>query len=326
MILQLAHLKRVAKLSKTNFPDLFPSPASSTEEAIMLLLTTSQIFADLSEAQSRYIADQSLTPVPYAVPELAPRTKEIFDRQKKIWPSTFHAKTERDVPSSDDLKQMEMYMRLAIKEGESAKDRGCIPHGAVVVDPVANIVIASGYCQTLDPRVSVSSSCTTAAAITSSDAAGGREEEARKDTRETVGCARASPLNHLVMTLLEVVASNQRALDAESGGRRSGVRKREAVDGDTLDDAVATVERSGQYLCTGYDLYMTREPCPLCAMALVHSRFRRVIYGCGSQWGALGTVIKLHCIKSLNHNYRVYKVAGALQEECEDLCPDFHPV
>ncbi|KDO31156.1 hypothetical protein SPRG_04296 [Saprolegnia parasitica CBS 223.65] len=61
------------------------------------------------------------------------------------------------------------------------------------------------------------------------------------------------------------------------------------------------------YLCTGYDVYVAVEPCVMCAMALVHSRVRRVIYfkkNAGS--GALGSNYYLHTKRSLNHRYRVF--------------------
>lgn len=64
-----------------------------------------------------------------------------------------------------------------------------------------------------------------------------------------------------------------------------------------------------QYLCTGYDCYVTQEPCTVCAMALVHSRVSRVIY-CKSDTnhGALGGKYKLHSQKSLNHHYTVFRI------------------
>ena len=61
------------------------------------------------------------------------------------------------------------------------------------------------------------------------------------------------------------------------------------------------------YLCTGFDCYLVREPCVMCAMALVHSRVRRVVYAeADPKWGALGGSLRLHGQRSLNHHYTVY--------------------
>lgn len=72
------------------------------------------------------------------------------------------------------------------------------------------------------------------------------------------------------------------------------------------------------YLCTGYDAYLAREPCVMCAMALVHSRLRRVIYSapdpCG---GALGGALRLHSHRSLNHHYTVYRLPLVSDKEAE---------
>lgn len=68
------------------------------------------------------------------------------------------------------------------------------------------------------------------------------------------------------------------------------------------------LSKYGPYLCTGYDVYLTDEPCCMCAMALVHSRARRIFFHKSSVKGALKTLAKLHTIKALNHHYEVFQI------------------
>ena len=59
------------------------------------------------------------------------------------------------------------------------------------------------------------------------------------------------------------------------------------------------------YLCTGMDVYMTDEPCVMCAMALLHSRVRRAVYRRrDSEMGGLGSVESVHALSSTNHRFR----------------------
>jgi len=78
----------------------------------------------------------------------------------------------------------------------------------------------------------------------------------------------------------------------------------------------------GDWRLTDCDLYVTKEPCPMCAGALVHTRIRRVIFGCTDPVaGAAGSVINLLQLPSLNHQCEIS--AGVLQIECAAILQDF---
>jgi len=78
----------------------------------------------------------------------------------------------------------------------------------------------------------------------------------------------------------------------------------------------------GDWRLTECDLYVTKEPCPMCAGAIIHTRIRRVIFGCSDiRAGAAGTVINLLQHKALNHRCQV--TSGVLQTECAALLQDF---
>src|SRR6516165_5346403 len=71
----------------------------------------------------------------------------------------------------------------------------------------------------------------------------------------------------------------------------------------------------GDWRLTECDLYVTKEPCPMCAGALVHTRVRRVVFGCtDSSAGAAGSVMNLLQMPTLNHRCDV--ASGLLQDEC----------
>jgi tRNA(adenine34) deaminase len=78
----------------------------------------------------------------------------------------------------------------------------------------------------------------------------------------------------------------------------------------------------GDWRLTDCDLYVTKEPCPMCAGALVHVRIRRLIFGCPDvRAGAAGSVINLLQHASLNHQCQI--TAGILEKECAAILQDF---
>src|SRR6516164_134105 len=78
----------------------------------------------------------------------------------------------------------------------------------------------------------------------------------------------------------------------------------------------------GDWRLTECDLYVTKEPCAMCAGALVHTRIRGVIFGCTDPVaGAAGSVINLLQMPTLNHRCEI--ISGVLQNECAAILQNF---
>lgn len=100
---------------------------------------------------------------------------------------------------------------------------------------------------------------------------------------------------------------------------------------ETLKDATAHAEMLaltqaqsvlGDWRLTDCQLYVSKEPCPMCAGAIVHCRIERVIFGCGDEkGGAAGGFINLLQQPTLNHAAEV--TPGVLEEESRLLIQTF---
>ena len=78
----------------------------------------------------------------------------------------------------------------------------------------------------------------------------------------------------------------------------------------------------GDWRLTDCDLYVTKEPCVMCAGALVHTRIRRVIFGCADPAaGAAGSVINLLQMPTLNHRCDI--ASGVLASDCAAILKGF---
>ncbi len=84
----------------------------------------------------------------------------------------------------------------------------------------------------------------------------------------------------------------------------------------------AAAKATSNYRLTGTTLYVTLEPCAMCAGALVHARVARLVYGAADpKTGAAGSVFDLTRGDKLNHRLEVE--GGVLTEECGGLLKDF---
>jgi tRNA(adenine34) deaminase len=76
------------------------------------------------------------------------------------------------------------------------------------------------------------------------------------------------------------------------------------------------------YRLPGCELFVTLEPCAMCAGAILHARLARVIYGARDyKTGVHGSVVDLFAVERLNHHTVV--LGGVLADECGQLLSDF---
>ncbi|XP_038626993.1 probable inactive tRNA-specific adenosine deaminase-like protein 3 [Tachyglossus aculeatus] len=226
------------------------------------------------------------------VPAHPPFTRAQFEEAKLHWPTVFHENKHISnalqglLFSKEDKAKMQIYMEKAIHTARQGAERGMKAVGAVVVDPATEVVLAVGH-----------------------------------------DCSNASnPLLHATMVCIDLIAQRQgrgaysfnaypACTISPSGDRAIPLPAK------SIQPGVVRKYESRQdglpYICTGYDLYVTSEPCVMCAMALVHSRIQRVFYGASSPDGALGTRYKIHSKEDLNHHFEVFR--GILGTECCSL-------
>jgi tRNA(adenine34) deaminase len=105
-----------------------------------------------------------------------------------------------------------------------------------------------------------------------------------------------------------------------------GFNRREAENDPSAHAEIVAMREAGAFLkswrlldCT---MYVTLEPCPMCAGGIVQARLKRLVYGCTDpKAGAVDTLFKLCTDERLNH--RVEVAGGVLAEECGRVLKEF---
>lgn len=106
------------------------------------------------------------------------------------------------------------------------------------------------------------------------------------------------------------VAHNRRELDADPSAHAEMLAIREVA------------HKLGDWRLTGCEVYVTLEPCPMCAGAMVLARIERCIYGCSDpKGGFLGTLGDLSSVPKLNHHFDV--VDGVMADACSHRLKSF---
>ena len=84
----------------------------------------------------------------------------------------------------------------------------------------------------------------------------------------------------------------------------------------------AAASALGNYRLTDCTLFVTLEPCAMCAGAIMHARISRLVFGAADpKTGACGSVVNLFAEERLNHHTAM--VAGVMAEQCGALLTDF---
>ncbi len=105
----------------------------------------------------------------------------------------------------------------------------------------------------------------------------------------------------------------------------SGKNMRETKTNSLLHAEISAINsacrRLGAWRLCDCDIYVTLEPCPMCAGAIINSRFRRVVWGASDlKAGSFGSVVNLN---DYPYNHKCVLVPGVLETECASLLSDF---
>lgn len=101
---------------------------------------------------------------------------------------------------------------------------------------------------------------------------------------------------------------------------------RELLKDATAHAEIAAIQKACSYLggwrLLKCDMYVTLEPCPMCAGALVNSRIERVFFGAyDKKAGSAGSIYNILNDQRLNH--RIEVVGGVMEEECSGILKDY---
>lgn len=106
-----------------------------------------------------------------------------------------------------------------------------------------------------------------------------------------------------------------------AGGRNRREKAKNALCHAEISAINAACKKLGGWRLIGCDLYVTLEPCPMCAGAIINARVGRVVFGAyDEKGGACGSVCNLF---EMPFNHRPYVTGGVCEQECVNILRSF---
>lgn len=278
------------------------------------------------------------------VPARRVKTKAQATRASNIWPLNFHPDPniecliDGSIFTEHQLNLIERYMNVAVEAAklEAVGDQNC-NGSAVIVDPEDGRILAIAASK-IDQHPMWHAAMLVVDLVAKLQGGGAWKLELKfeqsNDNSETIDSTdkienyvtreinikrkyvEEAPLYYPTsLTKINLPKEESLASSAIRRGRRNNNSSHKS------EQTATNTEKCGPYLCTGYWAFLLMEPCPLCAMALLHSRVLRIFYGISNKTtGVLGTKTILHAVPGLNHRYQVW--SGVLEQECQRVLQD----
>ncbi|CAG8517021.1 9867_t:CDS:2 [Cetraspora pellucida] len=282
----LDHVKRIRKVSHDQGFIL----------NVLICLTASITLDDLKLLIKQHDLESILSLRVHQISKYPPITRAQFEEWNRLWPINFREDPRRGSRfSSEEIEILRYHMIRAIQLADIARSKGEIPVGCVMIDPRRIEIMYESH-----------------------------------DTRTSSN----HPFRHAILNCINQAALFERTklktinIDSLIPKKRKSDKSEDqfAFSSDTSSEpgSITFENREssiGAYLCKGYDLFVTHEPCITCSMALVHSRIGRVFYGRSNNVsGGLGSCYKIHTHQALNHHFKTF--SGFLEDQIEMLMID----